>query len=203
MSADFVWAVCFSLPLFRLFSLEKTNWVDLLKWKAKQVARSLQFMWVSCSHDRKWVRKAVDAVQAADILQDNYRPVFTNDVPTDSSSSGFSSKFKWLAAVVRAITSQFVQMLDIHLVLLFFSAKLKQQYGMFPKSVGFSGFHLSIISGKAVWRSGGTVKKNLELKGRFHLSPLSWPARVSLPIEPFGSSSRFYIDWTGQSHWSV
>lgn len=99
----------------------------------------------------------MDAVQAGDILQDNYRPVFTNDVPTISSSSGFSSKFKWLAAVVRAITGQAAQMLDIHLVLLFFQCKADTQES-FPNQLGL-WIHLSILSGKAVWGRGRTVKK--------------------------------------------
>lgn len=65
--------------------------------------------------------------------------------------SGFSSKFKWLAAVVRAFG-------DIHLVLLFFYAKLIHGMECFPNLSGL-WMHLSIPSGIGIWKGGGIFKK--------------------------------------------
>lgn len=81
VSVAFVCAVRSSLHTYTPFPSRK---LIFSMWKAKQVRRSLQFVWVSCSLDRKWVRNAADTCQPADILQDNYRPVMTNDVPTNS-----------------------------------------------------------------------------------------------------------------------
>lgn len=75
------------------------------------------------THDSKLVSEGTGAILVTD-LHNNYRPIITVK-PADLQSappSAFSSKFKWLAAVIKAITGQFTFLggFLLFLVLFFF-----------------------------------------------------------------------------------